>query len=414
MALNRIPIPTTDESALVYSDYAKLTPLMNSIFLNSKQPIRISGTNIKKGSQFQIAGVVYLADADTAISGVESAYVKITPAGATASASFVSGLTGVTWSYVYNGYYDMSGNLYIFNEHTALVDGEISSINGRHVKQETDGNIKLKLKGGVIIDSKDLQYLPKVDLFDTISIYSTQGDWCTGQAFDYSTGNLVTCGYNSTGPVRFVRVHDGISSTILSTVTLTYLPYAICIDPFSGNMLISESYGSGDGDFYGRLKIYDGISSTLLDTISYSFGSIQAIWQSMAVDFITGNLIASLIISPLSTPVSGVQIVFDGISVTPLYTLNDTGVEQTNSIYFTIDKETNNLISVDFGSTKTMNIFEGVPLATMSDYLIKTQSINSYSPSSVLVGPDRRLRFGHRVDNYALAQTFKNYLRYIP
>jgi len=65
---------------------------------------------------FNVGGVVYVADADTAISGTDSGVIKITPAGATASASYVSTFTGIAWNDAYRGYYDISGNFYFIDE----------------------------------------------------------------------------------------------------------------------------------------------------------------------------------------------------------------------------------------------------------------------------------------------------------
>jgi hypothetical protein len=125
MAINRIAAPSSSPSAV--SDYSAIVAQLAALVLDKEQPVRVSGSNVLAGSMFNIGGVMYIANADTAISGTASDYVKITPAGATASAAFVADLTGVTWNASYKGYYDASGNLYIFDEAKALIDGVITT-----------------------------------------------------------------------------------------------------------------------------------------------------------------------------------------------------------------------------------------------------------------------------------------------
>ena len=85
------------------------------------------GSNVVKGAVFQVGGATYLATADTAITGSASDYVKLTISvdGLSLAPSYVADLTGVTWSSTYNGYYDVGGNLYIFDELKAYAAGTI-------------------------------------------------------------------------------------------------------------------------------------------------------------------------------------------------------------------------------------------------------------------------------------------------
>ncbi len=53
----------------------------------------------------------------------------------------MANLAGVTWNAAYNGYYDVSGNLYIFNEGKAVQAGEIASVFSRFLMQEENGDI---------------------------------------------------------------------------------------------------------------------------------------------------------------------------------------------------------------------------------------------------------------------------------
>lgn len=91
----------------------------------------VSGSNIIQGAVINVGGIIYKVDADTAITGTVSKYVKITPSvdTLTCTASFVSNLTGVSWNKINNGYYDVSGNLYLFDELSAFINSIVPSIN---------------------------------------------------------------------------------------------------------------------------------------------------------------------------------------------------------------------------------------------------------------------------------------------
>ena len=126
------------------SDWTRTQELITMLFLGNNGPIlRVVGGNIVKGSVFQIGGAIYYANSDTAISGVESDYVKITPAGATASASYVADLSGVSWNDEYNGWVDVGGNLYIFDEGLALAAGEISECHKRYLHMNENGVVNI-------------------------------------------------------------------------------------------------------------------------------------------------------------------------------------------------------------------------------------------------------------------------------
>lgn len=129
MAINRVPYTTTPTP--VSGDWALINNLMQTGYLKMQDALRIDydNDNVLKGAVFQIGGTVYLADSDTAITGTPSSYVKITPSGATAAAAYVANLTGVTWNDTYNGYYDVSGNLYVFDEATAYISQVVTERN---------------------------------------------------------------------------------------------------------------------------------------------------------------------------------------------------------------------------------------------------------------------------------------------
>jgi hypothetical protein len=125
MAINRISYPASTPTAV--SDYQQQNVLIQAALNEGGTMFPWSGTSMVIGAVFAVGGTVYRVDTATSISGTASNYVKITPAGATASASFVASLTGVSWSTTYNGYYDGSGNLYLFDEALAVVNGAITT-----------------------------------------------------------------------------------------------------------------------------------------------------------------------------------------------------------------------------------------------------------------------------------------------
>ena len=136
MAINKI----TDPSALPTStdDYVAQNNAINNHTLNLTPPYPVSGSNIVKGSVFNIGGDLFYTDSDTAITGTTSDYVKLTPGTSTAVPTYETATNitaNVTWSDAYNGYYDSSGNLYIFDEVLAYIKSTISTLYTNYGKQ---------------------------------------------------------------------------------------------------------------------------------------------------------------------------------------------------------------------------------------------------------------------------------------
>ena len=139
MSIDLVTAPATTPSAV--GDYTAQNNLIAALALAAQGAARVVGSNVVKGAVFLVGGSVYLAAADTSISGAASDYVKLTITGTTLVPSFVSSLAGVTWSSTWNGYYDASGNLYEFDEAKAYIEGIISTI-----YQETS---RAKLRHGI-------------------------------------------------------------------------------------------------------------------------------------------------------------------------------------------------------------------------------------------------------------------------
>ncbi len=114
MALVLIHGPDNAPSAS--NDWDKINDVFQTIGLDINSPTRISGSKILRGSVIFFAGAWYVADADTAITGSVTDYVRLTNTAGTVTAAFVSSLSGVTFNRTWNGWYDSSMRLYLFDE----------------------------------------------------------------------------------------------------------------------------------------------------------------------------------------------------------------------------------------------------------------------------------------------------------
>ena len=165
MALNRVDYPAnlTDQA-----DFSAHGTLIETGYLDkSFAPLLVLGGEIPQGIVLQIGGVVYRADSAETVTGSSSKYIRIVPAGATATANYVANLSGVSWNAQYNGYYDGSGNLYIFDENQALYDGAVATVKTRFMNQTAEGDVfigrDLKVKKDLQVDG-DVDVVGNVDL----------------------------------------------------------------------------------------------------------------------------------------------------------------------------------------------------------------------------------------------------------
>lgn len=119
------PTPTSPPSSADDWGYlnTKVTAMVQAF--TGRNPV--VGSIIKAGTVIPVGNSLYKATVDETITGTASLYVKITPAGPTATASFVSSLTGVSWNHVTGQYVDGSGNVYLFDEARAVNDGFLST-----------------------------------------------------------------------------------------------------------------------------------------------------------------------------------------------------------------------------------------------------------------------------------------------
>lgn len=126
MAIVRIPYPNALPTE--QNDYVRQNNLIEIAFLKIINNYTYADGNVLQGSIFQVGGTVYYTNSDTAIAGAQSEYVKLTPSGdgSTLSPAYVANLAGVTWNDTYNGYYDVGGNIYTFNDQVYFRKGDMA------------------------------------------------------------------------------------------------------------------------------------------------------------------------------------------------------------------------------------------------------------------------------------------------
>lgn len=131
MAIDKLTSPQAIPSGS--SDWVAAVSLIEKAYSNYENGLRIdySGNLVLAGSIFQVGGSIYIATSDTSITGTPSDYVKLTVSGSNLIPSYVASLSGVSWNATYRGYYDGSGNLYVFDEMKDRFDEDISTIQTR-------------------------------------------------------------------------------------------------------------------------------------------------------------------------------------------------------------------------------------------------------------------------------------------
>lgn len=122
-----VALDTLTEDDPVYADWANIVTEAAKAFLRISGPIQQDGTNVLKGSFFNIQGVPYYCSADTAISGTSSDYVYLIADGSTATPYFADDLDDVSWDSEYGGFYDSNGYYYILSEPSALEAGTFTT-----------------------------------------------------------------------------------------------------------------------------------------------------------------------------------------------------------------------------------------------------------------------------------------------
>lgn len=235
MAIARVNIPTPTAPVGVADYQAQLDQItaLNQAF-TGRSPV--DGSTIRAGTVMMVGSVLYKATSDTTITGVASLYVKITPAGATASASFVASLSGVTWNHAYGGYYDGSGNLYLFDEALAVSTGVIGSyytlgsklIHGNQIIADsipvTRMEVNAKFTSNVGGSQNGTINLPSIAVGQTNVSYYTTG---TGLTINTPSTGTYSWSYVTSGSLTEVVIGASGGSAVISIgfgdiVSITY------------------------------------------------------------------------------------------------------------------------------------------------------------------------------------------------
>lgn len=109
------------------SDWAKINNVFQSIGLRLGNGRSVAGGFIQRGTVYFIAGAYYAADSDTAITGTASDYVRLTNTAGVITPEYVTNLDGVSWNKTWQGFYDISLSLFIFDEMKAYGSGVIDA-----------------------------------------------------------------------------------------------------------------------------------------------------------------------------------------------------------------------------------------------------------------------------------------------
>ena len=116
-----------DNAPSTSADWDKINDVLQTIGLDINKPTRIKDGYIQRGSVLFFAGAWYVADSDTAVTGVQSDYIKLVNTAGVVTAEYVSALVDVTFNRTWNGWYDPDGNMYLFDEIKAYAAGAVTS-----------------------------------------------------------------------------------------------------------------------------------------------------------------------------------------------------------------------------------------------------------------------------------------------
>jgi hypothetical protein len=126
MALVLVPGP--GNAPVTVEDWDKINNVLLAHGMNLLTPNRLKAGYIQRGSVVFFAGSWFVADADTAITGSATEYVMLTNTAGTITQEYVANLTGVSFNRTWNGYYDSSGRLYLFDAVKAYGAGAIGEL----------------------------------------------------------------------------------------------------------------------------------------------------------------------------------------------------------------------------------------------------------------------------------------------
>lgn len=254
MALTRIDNPTPSAPSGL-PDYVQIlakatNTILQSIRNNSQSCIDFANNFARAGVVFHIGGVLYKAVTDQAIGGTPSKYIKITPSGATAAIDYVASLAGVTWSDDQSGYYDGSGNLYVFDEARAVYDGVVSA------PKTNDGQIAyiaaaLNIKNNLTVLG-DVSISGDVGVGDDLSVT----DRITGKTFNGYTWDVESFSWDMDSSATKVVISgaaDYADSSVIKHISViiwnNVRTWALPLNCEAGSNILSFIVDTGTGQY---------------------------------------------------------------------------------------------------------------------------------------------------------------------
>lgn len=244
-----VRIPYGNALPTAQTDYTRQNTLIETGFLQVNKPIwEDAANNIVQGAVFQIGGTVYHCTAATAIVGIASDYIKLTPSGdgSTVAPTYVADLTGVTWNSAYNGYYDVSGNAYVFDEMAAFRAGETTALNTKLWKAIYNSDLNF-IKGTMQIALTEYTTT-------TVPAIAT-GSWCeiNGDKY-YATANIAIGGATAND-----NWYDILLTPVNNTFTVSFIARntGVWSDSKQGlysgnNRVVACVYRDGSGNFINK------------------------------------------------------------------------------------------------------------------------------------------------------------------
>ena len=215
------------------------SPVINQLLalaVDCNHGYRIGGGVVKKGSLWNIGGVMFIADADTAILGSKNQglsncalAIKFSVSGNEATATYVSDLTGVSWNGEYQGNYDASGNMYYYKCKKA--DWNVLSSSSVFINAQPNA-----------IEAKVLALQSGVDIYRTIvektgsyNMLVFAGNIIPGLSLSIN-GNTVFTITNSAPAPLFLEEGDLVKITPNANASPCVEILGLCNDSFGSNI----------------------------------------------------------------------------------------------------------------------------------------------------------------------------------
>ena len=302
MALVQIEYPTSLAAQADFSAHGDL--IEAGLWDKVNNPLLVQGGNIPQGAVLQIGSVIFHGTTATAITGTASDYVRVTDNGdGTASAEYVATLTGVTWSAQYNGYYDGTGRLYIFDEGKALKDSPaITALLTRYVTRTEDGDTYI---------GRDLDVGRNATVGGTLGVTGKVTAAAGTTTSDLVRGDrTITAGTGLSGggnlsANRTINMVNLMNQNVRTTDGVTFSTVnARGIDTFGGfhrgtgdldtdlpigSLLIAYRGGDDGTSLNGMRTVYRDVGNTRYTLDSTKTGvALTGTWRSRGLIFITG------------------------------------------------------------------------------------------------------------------------------